>query len=435
MTTSLASQADDLAETSYQELWSRRTLYIPTMTYTGAKLFAAAFRSIGIDASEFPVSDQTGMELASKYLSGEECFPLKVTVGDLLRQVQQNDFSKQRLALFMPTAEGPCRFGQYAPFFRNLMSAMKLAPDDVLILSPTSKNAYEDLGQHSQEFIRTGWWALVCADLLRKLLLKTRPYELNPGETEQIYESALDQLAKVLEAPGQKSQRKLAALVQAMTRVRDQFRGIPLRRGERRPLIGVVGEIFCRLNRFSNQNLVKKIEEFGGEVWLSDVSEWVWYTNSEQRRKLRLNGNKYSKVMLGAKIKNWVQKRDEHALHAPLHEELRGYEEPGDADEFLALSLPYLPQEGAYGEMVISVAKAVYLYQKGADGIIDISPFTCMNGTVTEAIYPRLSRDHDHLPMKNFYFDGTQADLDRDVGIFLELARSYQRRKKIQRAA
>jgi predicted nucleotide-binding protein (sugar kinase/HSP70/actin superfamily) len=422
-------------ETTYQELWKDRKLYVPAMTYSGAKLFAAAFRSIGIDASEFPASDDSGMELASKYLSGEECFPLKVTAGDFLKAIRDNDFSKNRLALFMPTAQGPCRFGQYAPFFRVLMESMSLSQDSVLILSPSSKNAYEDLGNNSREFIRTGWRSLVCADILRKLLLKTRPYEVNPGETEQVYETCLEDAARVLEMPNQKTKTKLAALVEVMKRSRDRFRAIPVRREESRPLIGVVGEIFCRLNRFSNQNLVKKIEEYGGEVWLSDVSEWVWYTNSEQRRKLRMDGKKYSTAMLGAKIRNHVQKRDEHTLIAPLHEEFHGYEEPHDTDSFLALASPYLPQEGAYGEMVISVAKAIYLYQKGADGIIDISPFTCMNGTVTEAVYPRLTRDHDHLPIKNFYFDGTQADLDRDVGIFLELARSYQRRKKYRRVA
>jgi predicted nucleotide-binding protein (sugar kinase/HSP70/actin superfamily) len=302
------------------------------------------------------------------------------------------------------------------------------------VLSPTSRNAYEDLGNSSRELMRTGWRALVSADILRKFLLKTRPYELNKGEAEQLYESCLDDVAHVLEVPGQKSPEKLKALIAVMTRSRDQFRAIPVRK-EPRPLIGVVGEIFCRLNRFSNQNLVKKIEEYGGEVWLSDVGEWVWYTNSEQCRKLHMEGRTFSSAMLSAKLKNHLQRKDEHALFAAFHEDFQGYEEPHDIDAFLSLADPYLPQAGAYGEMVISIAKSIYLYQRGADGIIDISPFTCMNGIVTEAIYPRLSREHDHLPIKNFYFDGTQTDLDRDVGIFLELARSYQRRKKIQRAA
>jgi hypothetical protein len=36
-------------------------------------------------------------------------------------------------------------------------------------------------------------------------------------------------------------------------------------------------------------------------------------------------------------------------------------------------------------------------------------------------------------PIHNFYFDGQQSDLDRDIGIYLELARSYRERKPYKR--
>ena len=61
--------------------------------------------------------------------------------------------------------------------------------------------------------------------------------------------------------------------------------------------------------------------------------------------------------------------------------------------------------------------------------MIDISPFTCMNGIVGEALYPRVSRENGGIPIRNFYFDGTHSDLERDIGIFIELAKSYQQRK------
>jgi predicted nucleotide-binding protein (sugar kinase/HSP70/actin superfamily) len=99
----------------------------------------------------------------------------------------------------------------------------------------------------------------------------------------------------------------------------------------------------------------------------------------------------------------------------------------------MELARPYLPNTGVDGEMVMSVGKAQYLAHKGADGVVDISPFTCMNGIVSEAIYPRLSQDLGGFPIRNFYFDGTQSDLDRDVGIYLELARSYREKKKYGR--
>ena len=70
---------------------------------------------------------------------------------------------------------------------------------------------------------------------------------------------------------------------------------------------------------------------------------------------------------------------------------------------------------------------------KGTDGIIDISPFTCMNGIICEAVYPSVSAAHDELPIRLFYFDGIGANIDRDVEIFLDLARAYQRRKERSR--
>jgi hypothetical protein len=64
-----------------------------------------------------------------------------------------------------------------------------------------------------------------------------------------------------------------------------------------------------------------------------------------------------------------------------------------------------------------------------AAGVIDISPFSCMNGIVSEALYPRQTADHAGLPIKSFYFDGTPRDLTDELEIFLELARAYQQRQ------
>jgi hypothetical protein len=52
-----------------------------------------------------------------------------------------------------------------------------------------------------------------------------------------------------------------------------------------------------------------------------------------------------------------------------------------------------------------------------------------MNGIVSEAIYPKISRDCDGIPIRSFYFDGTQKALHRELGIYMELVRSYRDRR------
>ena len=48
-----------------------------------------------------------------------------------------------------------------------------------------------------------------------------------------------------------------------------------------RPLIGMVGEIYVRSNVFSNENVIKKVEELGGEVWLAPFGEWICTRTSQ----------------------------------------------------------------------------------------------------------------------------------------------------------
>jgi predicted nucleotide-binding protein (sugar kinase/HSP70/actin superfamily) len=203
------------------------------------------------------------------------------------------------------------------------------------------------------------------------------------------------------------------------------------RREEERILVGVVGEIYCRLNTFSNDDLIRSLERLGGEAWLSDIGEWVFYTNLEQRRKwIPYDGERLSLRMARAWMKDTVQRNDERALLGPFHHLLSDRPEPKKVSIITDLAEPYLPAEGVYGEMVMSVGKAAWLCSQGCHGIIDISPFTCMNGIVCEAIYPKLSRDRNGIPIRTFYFDGTSSHLDRDLGIFLELASSYRRRSR-----
>lgn len=400
------------------------------MAYGSARLFASGFRAIGLEAQITPPSDHRTRELGARYTSGDECYPAKVTVGDFMRLLQDPATDLDRTVLFMPTAEGPCRFGQYAPYLRHILDANGYT--QVPLLAPSSKNSYQGLGSLATAFVRTGWRALLCGDILTKLLLHYRPFEVSKGDADAVYEECLDDVCAAIERTPTHPPTQLRAMKQSLVRCRDRFRRMATHRKPDTPLIGVVGEIFCRLNTFANEDLIRRVEEYGAETWLSDIAEWVWYTNSEQFRKFRLEKRMISRDALVAWIRKCVQKRDEHVLMEPFHEDFLGYEEP-PIEVILENARPYLPQDGALGEMVLNVGKVVYLAHKGADGIIDISPFTCMNGIVSEAVYPRVSRDLGGIPIRNFYFDGTQADLDRDLGVYLELARSYQKRKKFQR--
>jgi len=407
-----------------------KTVYIPAMAQGAVETFAAVFRWFGVPAQPTPTSNQRTLELGAKFTSGDECYPAKITVGDFLRILEQPGVDPKRTVFFMATADGPCRFGQYVPFLRKTLAHAGFP--DVQVYEASTQNAYRDIATLGRSFERTAWRALVAADILRKALLQTRPYETIAGATDQVFSESVTDVCQAIERSCTDPDCQMDSLLAALQRSRQRFRAVPANYDRQRPLIGIVGEIFCRLNNFSNADLIRNLEVQGGEGWLTDIAEWIAYCNSEVARKLRLVGQTISFSMLKAALRSRVQHSDERAMLAPFAEDFAGYEEPS-TQEVLNLARPYLPSTGVEGEMVVSVGKAAYLALHGADGIIDISPFTCMNGIVSEAIYPKLSKDYGGIPIRNFYFDGTQADLQRDLGIYLELARSYREKKPYYR--
>lgn len=407
-----------------------KTVYLPVMGEGGSEVIAAIFRRLGVEAHVTPPSSRRTIELGGTVTQGDECFPSKVVIGDLLRVIEEPEFDPARALIFLPTADGPCRFGQYVPYLRKILAESGYGA--IGIISPTDSNSYGGLGSVANIFTRIAWRGVVASDAIHRLLLKTRPYETEAGAADSAFADSLKDLCETIESSCDSMNCQLSSLVASLERARDRFRAVPAKYDCTIPLIGVIGEIFCRLNTFSNEDLVRKLESHGAEATLSHVAEWVSYTSVEQERQLKVAGQSFSLEMLGAKVRDHIRRNDEQALLAPLAEDLRGYEEP-DIEEILQLAWPYLPANGVAGEMVLSVGLVAYHAKHGADGIIDISPFGCMNGTVSEAIYPKVSADFGGIPVRSFCFDGTHSDLDRDLSVYLELAGSYREKKPFLR--
>src|ERR1700739_2605294 len=169
-----------------------KAVYIPAMAEGSVDALSAVLRWMGIEARPTPPSDAHTLELGGKHTSGDECFPAKVTTGDFLKIAQQSGFDAKRTVFFMGTTDGPCRFGQYAPFLRKALRDQGFG--DGRVFSPHGERGYSDFQDFDTAFVRAAWRAMVSADILRKLLLQTRPYETQPGVADWAFRQSIEDL-------------------------------------------------------------------------------------------------------------------------------------------------------------------------------------------------------------------------------------------------
>ena len=379
----------------------KRTIYVPRMSDHAFALKAALERS-GAKAEVLPPPDQKTLEYGARFVSGKECYPYMVTTGDMLKKIYSDGFKPEESAFFMPGGTGPCRFGQYNVFHKQVLESIGL--DEVPIFAPSQdKGFYEDLGIVGKDFSLAAWKGIVAIELLIKCLHETRPYETSPGAAERLYEVYLRRIEEAVRVS--RSNGKKGRLDGLLSQTAEDFWGIAGRRkAPLRPLIGVVGEIFVRSNRFSNEDLVRKIEALGGEVWLAPVEEWIYYVNLMGLRKARVTKDAYSLIQIG--MKQFFQKRIEHRLHRPFMGKLRSLTEPR-TEEILRKAAPYV-HDSFEGETILSIGKAVDLAGKGVAGIVNAMPFGCMPGTIVTALLRGVSGDFG-VPAISVPYDGTES--------------------------
>ncbi|MFC1477723.1 acyl-CoA dehydratase activase-related protein, partial [candidate division KSB1 bacterium] len=388
-------------------------VFIPQMC-NHAFPMSAALRSCGLDAEVLPKSTDESTEIGRQFTNGKECFPCIVTMGDIINKIRSPGFDPERSAFFMPTASGPCRFGQYKTI--NSIALRDVGYGNIPILSPSSETSYQDFGDIDKSFERKGWIGLVVTDIMEKLLREVRPYEMVKGKADEVFNETLRTVCKAFENGED--------LVEIVEDYKQKMLSIPQKNGMPQVVIGMVGEIFLRLNHYSNSDIVRRLEELGAEVRLAPMAEWIFYTNN--CRIFDHKEDKDLKKYLIAQLKNYVQTRDEHKYMHPLKDSLRyNYDPP--VSKILKKSEAYLHRSFG-GEAILSVGKAVDYYEQGAHGIVNVMPFTCMPGTVVTALSKKIREDLNNIPWLNLFFDGQQDEVSIRTRLetFVYQAREFQ---------
>ncbi len=380
-------------------------MLMANMGQLSTELTAASVRSIGINATAMPPADRHTLQLARHYMSGKECLPSQLLIGEVLQYLFSDKFSKDDIyMIFVPSTTGPCRTGQYFVFYENLFKDLRL--ENVVVVTLDSDNSYHELGS---AFTKNAWWGIAAADYMKDIETTLRACAADPVLAMARYDQLWKELIKIAETGTSKGYNVLKKISSELAR-------IPLKKKvEDTPKVLIVGEIYVRRDDFAVDELVQKMSKKGIIAKVSSITEWLHYCDHTRRHDIvkRLNLLSWYKKpfsvefwtllrwKLETSYKRWIEGRIKKCLSTsgllPTS--------PHDMTKIMNIAEEHFVASELYSEISISSGVAATAMMEDYSGIINISPFACLIGRVIEGLITPWARDRK-FPVMSVEIDG-----------------------------
>lgn len=346
---------------------------IPSMGDVASKLLAASLRYVGINASSLLPPTEKELKLGRGNSSCKECLPLILTVGGLLDYLENREDKEEMLVYFMPTASGPCRFGQYNVLMKNLI--MKNNLKNIAVLSLSSENGYGGLGV---QFILRAWRSVIISDVLDEIYSAILVLAEDKENALKIYNESVRKISNSV------SCSSWEGLLKVLREVSKTLSQISLKSTIKNAnKVGLIGEIFVRRDGFSRQYLVETLAKKDIIVKVAPVSEWIYYCDYLIKKNISENND--FKSVIKAYIQGFFKSQDEKTIKSIFAKSNLYQYHIIDVDKVIK-NVQGIISPKLTGEAILTVGTAISEIIDEVSGIIAIGPFGCMPNRISEAI-------------------------------------------------
>ncbi len=340
------------------------------------------FSRLDVDFVVPPKTTTKTVNLGVKHAPEFACFPLKVTIGNLIEGLEAGADT-----IIMVGGTGPCRFGFYAEVQNKILHDIGY-DFEMIVLEPPMTDIKDFIKKCKKiapkksliqifHAVRVGWKKAVAIDEVERETLKTRAFERNFDDTTVARKKALTVLEQAVTSLEIREAREEA--LSLINKVEKDHTRRALK-------IGIVGEFYVLLEPYINFDIEKYLGQkaiyLERPVYLTD-----WISPSKNNPVMGIN-----------------------------------------SDEIKKAAKPYL-SHFVGGEGQATVGHVVKFAEEGFDGIIQLLPFTCMPEIIAKSILPRVYKDLD-IPVLTLVIDEQtgRAGIVTRLEAFMDLL--WNRRKK-----
>lgn len=385
-----------------KEMKENHTLLLPMLSpIHQSGLVDVALQESGYRVVCLPSEDTGAIDVGLKFVNNDSCYPAIISIGQLIEALQSGVYDVNNTSVMMTQTGGGCRATNYIPLLRKALNDAGFSQVPVVSVSMGNQGVESNPGfKLSLPLLKRLAVAFLYGDLFERVVYRTRPYEVERGMVDQLHERWLEKIRpSVASGSFRQFNKNMKAIVK-------EFDELP-QTGERKPKVGVVGEILVKYSPIANNDIVRLLEAEGAEVIVPDIAGFMNYSLYNQIWKHENLGTaKKSKWIaeFGIKFIEICQKPMDKALRES--QRFTGiasiYELAEDAGKILSIG-------NHTGEGWFLTGEMIELLKEDVHNIVCLQPFGCLpNHVVGKGVVKELRRQY---PKANI------APIDYDPGV------------------
>lgn len=445
------------------------TILVPQMAPIHFRLLIPIFQRAGYNMRLLEHASKDDIEVGLKYVNNDACYPALVVIGQLISQFTAGTADPDRTAVGITQTGGMCRATNYAGLLRKALKDAGFPQVPVIAISV--QGLEENPGfRLSAGMIHRGLQAITIGDVLQRVLLRTRPYQID-GNVQRLYErwdrivrewcgaasdadtlqlghsasahrrgtSALKQGWSVTLGSGVRADgtsvgvdgtaRKIGfhALLKQMVR---EFDEIPLLDILRKPRVGMVGEILVQYHPDANNDAVATIEREGCEAELPSLMQFFHQSLVTADWKLHTLGYGTKTSVWTARLALWALQQYEKPMRKALQESRRF--EAGATIQELAHKVQRIAQLGNQaGEGWYLTADMMDMIERGCPNIICAQPFACLpNHVIGKGMFHALRTAYPQANIVGIDYDPGASEVNQLNRIKLMISTAFLQQEK-----
>ena len=405
-----------------KEMRKTYTVLCPQMSPIHFKMLEAAFNASDYNLVVLPNDNKKSVDVGLKYVNNDACYPSLMVVGQVMEALLSGNYDLNHTAVLMSQTGGGCRASNYVGFIRRALkkAGMEQIPVISINLSGLESNPGFSISYY---LVKRGMFAVVFGDIFMRCLYRMRPYEKVPGSANELHRKWEKRCCEFVS--GKPSYREFKKICREIIH---DFDTLPIT-DEKKPKVGVVGEILVKFLPAANNYLVDLLESEGAQAVVPDLMDFLLYCFYNQNFKAEHLGTKKSSAAIANFGIAFLEKLRGTAAKALAESE--HFDPPCHIDELAKMASDIVSCGNQTGEGWFLTGEMLELIHSGVNNIVCTQPFACLpNHVVGKGVIKELRRQYPSSNIVAIDYDPGASEVNQLNRIKLMLSTAVKNLNK-----